>query len=152
MCFGSLLCFLVFLAKVPQMKKYYIVLSIVNKSPSDVTLSYLKNGQIMEQDIKGNATIRISVTITSSKQPDDVGFKVFQKGTNSPMVINGSDSLIVRPMENATTNLVVVNDGTFCKRYFCFSQNIYLSMIFTNMAIPSFSFHPQNLVMLLELV
>ena len=112
MCFGSLLCFLVFLAKVPQMKKYYIVLSIVNKSPSDVTLSYLKNGQIMEQDIKGNATIRISVTITSSKQPDDVGFKVFQKGTNSPMVINGSDSLIVRPMENATTNLVVVNDGT----------------------------------------
>ena len=99
------------------MKKYFIVLSIINKSPNDVTLSYLKNGQLMEQDIKGNATIRISVTITSSKQPEDVGFKVFQKETDSPMVINGSDLLMIRPMENATTTSVVVNDGTY--NFYC---------------------------------
>ena len=87
-------------------------LSISNQSPKDVTISYLENGQLKEQDIPKNGQGSISLSFTSSQQPPAIEFKAFEKGTSNVVKLNGNDNLVVVPMEQLTpVSVTIAGEG-----------------------------------------
>ena len=97
----------------PQNRTYYISLSISNKSPDDVTLSFLEEGQLKEEDIPKSSVGSIMMTFTSNAQPPQVEFKAFKMGTATAVMLNGTESLKVTPTENIVTIPVAIGSGRF---------------------------------------
>ena len=96
-------------SKATTPKTYYISLSITNQSPEDVTLSFLENGQLKEEDVPKSAVGSIMMTFTSKVQPGLVEFKAFKKGTATVVQLNGTDSIQVAPTESLRTIPVFIS-------------------------------------------
>lgn len=82
-----------------------------NQSPDDVTISYLANGEMREQNITKYSVSNLMVSLTSDGQPGDITFKAFKQGTNTVVRMNGMDSLIVTPTEAINTILATIGEG-----------------------------------------
>ncbi len=91
-------------------KNYYVALLLTNQSPNDVTVSYLRNGELKEQDIPKLAASRITINFTSQQQPSAVEFKAFVKNTSDILKINGSESISITPTEQI--EVITANIGT----------------------------------------
>lgn len=78
-----------------------------------MTLSFLEDGKLKEEDIPKSSVGSIMVTFTSTVQPSDMEFKAFLKGTGTAVKVNGTDSIKVTPTESLITVPVVIGDGVF---------------------------------------
>ncbi len=79
----------------------------------EVTISYLRNGQLKEKNIPKLAAGRITMNFTSAQQPSAVEFKAFINGTNDAVNINGTDSLWVTPSLAMESTTAVIGQGSY---------------------------------------
>ncbi len=64
-----------------------------------------------EQNVSKGVVAGITLTITSSSQPDYVEFKAFEIGTNNVVKMNGNDTIFVTPTKEFNTVQVLLEGG-----------------------------------------
>ncbi len=86
-------------------------LSLTNQSPKDVTLSYLENGILKEDNVTAGSVGSVMMSFTSTTQPPAVEFKAFEMGTANAVKLNGQESISISPTVTLETVSVVIGEG-----------------------------------------
>ena len=104
-----------------QAKTYYASLSVTNQSPDDIEIKYTVNGQEQKQEFPKGSAGGFDVTVQSSTVPSAIEFKAYQKGTTTPVLVNGEGSVKVTPTETKNTVSITVGgsgSGGQAKTYY----------------------------------
>ena len=69
-----------------------------------------------EMEIPKLAMVVNDVRVLSSQQPTEIEFTAHEKGTTNVVKLNGKDSLLIAPVENAPSTSVTISEGKLIAR------------------------------------